>query len=197
MRIEEAKYSILEITNWVRTRELKVNHEYQRAGRLWPRTAKSYFIDTILKGFPFPKVYFYEGIDKEQRKPKREIVDGQQRIGTIMEFVEDKFSLASTSVEFEGLTFSDLTEQKRDEFLSYPVSVDVIRNADRSEILEMFRRMNAYTLPLNEAEKRNSDFFGEFKSWVNTMADEFDGLLVDWQVLSSRQMLRLLGSIDI
>jgi hypothetical protein len=53
MRIEEAKYSIIEIADWVRKRELTVNKEYQRASGLWPPNAKSYFIDTILKGFPF------------------------------------------------------------------------------------------------------------------------------------------------
>jgi hypothetical protein len=53
MRIEEAKYSILEIADWYRKRELTVNKEYHRASGLWPRSAKSYFIDTILKGFPF------------------------------------------------------------------------------------------------------------------------------------------------
>jgi Protein of unknown function DUF262 len=194
MRVEEAKYSILEIANWMRTRELIVNTEYQRAGRLWPRTAKSYFIDTIIKGFPFPKLYFHERIDKEHRRPHREIVDGQQRVGTIVEFIEDKFALSGTSEEFAGLKFSEMSEQEKEQFYSYPVSVDVIRNAERSDILEMFRRMNAYTLPLNEAEKRNCDFFGEFKSWVNTVLDEFGGLFVEWQVLSSRQMLRLLDT---
>lgn len=194
MRVEEAKYSILEIANWMRTRELTVNTEYQRAGGLWPKTAKSYFIDTLLKGFPFPKIYFHEKIDKELKKPRREIVDGQQRIGTIVEYLENKFALSGTSVDYVGLKFDDLTEEQKEAFYSYPVTVDVIRNAERSDILEMFRRMNAYTLPLNEAEKRNSDFFGEFKSWVNTVLDEFGGLIVDWQILSSRQMLRLLDT---
>jgi hypothetical protein len=40
MRIEEAKYSIVEIADWVRRRELTVNKEYQRANGLWPRTVK-------------------------------------------------------------------------------------------------------------------------------------------------------------
>jgi len=193
MRIEEAKYSIVELADWLRKRELTINKEYQRSGGLWPRTAKSYFIDTILKGFPFPKIYFHESVDRELRRPRREIVDGQQRMGTIVEFLDDEFALSNTS-EFEGLHFSDLTDEQKELFYSYPVSVDVIRNADRRDILEMFRRMNAYTLPLNEAEKRQSDFFGEFKSWVNSTLDEFGGMLVDWRVFTSRQVLRMLDT---
>jgi hypothetical protein len=193
MRIEEAKYSIVEIAQWIRTRELTVNQEYQRAAGLWPKTAKSYFIDTILKGFPFPKIYFHEKVDRELKKPKREIVDGQQRIRTIVEFLENKFALSNTS-DFEGSTFDDLGEEAKDAFYAYPVSVDVIRNAERPEILEMFRRMNAYTLPLNDAEKRQSNFFGEFKSWVNRTLDEYGSIFVDWQILSSRQILRMLDT---
>jgi len=54
---------------------------------------KSYFIDTILKDFPFPKVYFHEKVEKETKTPRREIVDGQQRIGTIVDFVDGKITL--------------------------------------------------------------------------------------------------------
>jgi hypothetical protein len=67
----------------------------------------------------------------------------------------------------------------------------VIRNADRAEILQMFRRMNAYTIPLNAPEKRHSEFFGEFKDWVNTVLDRFGPVLVDWKVLTSRHVVRM------
>ena len=115
MRIEEAKYSIVEIADWVRKRELIVNKEYQRASGLWPLSAKSYFIDTILKGFPFPKIYFHEKVDKELKKPKREIVDGQQRIVTIVEFLDNKLTLSNSS-DFEGQRFEDLEEALKDAF---------------------------------------------------------------------------------
>jgi hypothetical protein len=191
MKVEEGKYSIAELVDWFRKKVLVVNSEYQRGARLWPPAARSYFIDTILKDYPFPKVYFHEKVDKETKAPRREIVDGQQRIGTIVDFADGKFSLGKNSREFEGLKFSQLTEDQQDAFYSYTVSVDVIRNADRSEILQMFRRMNAYTLPLNEPEKRHSEFFGEFKDWINTVLDEYGSVLVDWGILTSRQVVRM------
>ena len=191
MRVEEGKYSIAEIVDWFRKKVLVVNSEYQRGAKLWPPAAKSYFIDTILKDYPFPKVYFHEKVDKDTKSPRREIVDGQQRIGTIVDFVDGKFALGKNAREFQGLKFPDLAEDQQDAFYSYTVSVDVIRNADRSEILQMFRRMNAYTLPLNEPEKRHSEFFGEFKDWVNTVLDEYGSMLVDWGVLTSRQVVRM------
>lgn len=191
MKIEEAKYSIAEIQDWQKKRELVANEEYQRAGRLWPSSAKSYFIDTILKDFPFPKVYFHERLDKQTRRPRREIVDGQQRLNCISDFIDGKFILGKNAIGYEGKYFSDLSEEEQETFLSYTVSVDVIRNAEKSDILQMFRRMNAYTLPLNEAEKRHSEYFGEFKDWINTILDKNGALLTDWGILSSRQIVRM------
>jgi hypothetical protein len=191
MKVEEGKYSVAELVDWYRRRELVVNKDYQRGGGLWPPAAKSYFIDTILKDFPFPKVYFHERVDKESRRPRREIVDGQQRLSTIVDFVDGKFALGSNARGVEGKRFKQLADEQQDGFFAYTVSVDVIRNADRADILQMFRRMNAFTLPLNAAEKRHSEFFGEFKDWVNTVLDQFGAVLVDWDILTSRQVVRM------
>lgn len=191
MRVDEGKYSIAELTNWFRRRELVVNTDYQRGSKLWPNSAKSYFIDTVLNQFPFPKVYFYERLEKQTRQPIREIVDGQQRISTLVEFAENKLVLGKNSHNFAGLRFDQLTEDQKDLFFNYTVSVDVIRNADRSEILQMFRRMNAYTLPLNAAEKRHSDVSGEFKDWVNTVLDAYGSLFINWNILTSKQVVRM------
>jgi len=191
MKVEEGKYSIAELVDWFRRRDLVVNKEYQRGGGLWPTPAKSYFIDTILKEFPFPKVYFHERVDMTTKRPRREIVDGQQRLSTIVDYVDDKFALGSNAGDLRGNRFSDLTPEQQESFYSYTVSVDVIRNADRSDILQMFRRMNAFTLPLNAAEKRHSEFFGEFKDWVNTTLDRYGSILIDWNILTSRQIVRM------
>src|SRR3546814_20263747 len=86
-------------------------------------------------------------MDRSTRGIRKEIVDGQQRIKTIVRFHEDGLSLQGES-KYAGKRFSDLDEEIQNQFVSYTVSVDVIRNATRAEILQMFRRMNAYTLPL-------------------------------------------------
>jgi len=191
MKVEEAKYSILEIRGWFIDKALTVNKDYQRSSGLWPAAAKSYFIDSILREFPFPKVYFHERLDKALKKPRREIVDGQQRLSTIVEFAEDKFALGKNAGDFSGMRFSELPDEVQDSFWAYTVSVDVIRNADESNILQMFRRMNAYTLPLNAAEKRHSEFFGDFKDWVNRTLDRYGSIFVDWQIFTSRQIVRM------
>lgn len=190
MNINTNNYSVLEIINMLDRRELLVNQEYQRGSGLWPDGASSYFIDTILEGYPFPKIYMYEFLDRTARGIRREIVDGQQRIKTIQRFYTNDFALKGDT-RYVGQRFSDLDQEKQEQFLSYPVSVDVIRNATKAEILQMFRRMNAYTLPLNEAEKRHSSFEGAFKWFVNQLADRLNQFFVSFDVCTNRQILRM------
>ena len=190
MQINPNNYSVIEILEMLEQRKLIVNRDYQRGGSLWPDAPSAYFIDTILEGYTFPKIYVYEYMDRSNRGLRREIVDGQQRIGAIDRFYRDKFTLRSEGPN-KGKKYSELDQETQDKFLSYSVPVDVIRNASIAEILQMFRRMNAYTLPLNEAEKRHSSFHGLFKWFVNGMADEYDEFFLEFGVLTRKQITRM------
>lgn len=190
MKVDESKVSIANLRDMLDRNDLSINRSYQRQSGLWPNSARSYFIDTILEGYPFPKVYFHEYLDKQTKKVRTDLIDGQQRITTIQDFLQDKLVLGKNSIRHQGNKFSDLDEETQDKFLFYVIATDVIRDAGTSEILQMFRRMNAYTLPLNAAEKRNSEFSGEFKGFVNRVLDS-NILLTEWKVFTPRQTIRL------
>lgn len=190
LQIQNNNYSIIEVMQMLDRKELVVNSDYQRGSGIWPVGPSSYFIDTILEKYPFPKIYMYEFLDRQNRSLRKEIVDGQQRIGTIRRFMNDDFAISGES-KFSGKKFSELDDETQDAFLSYPVSVDVVRSASRSEILQMFRRMNAFTLPLNEAEKRHSGYQGRFKWFINDVSDELNEFFVEFGVFKSRQIVRM------
>ena len=193
MQITPNNYGVLELIQMLERRELIVNNDYQRGSGLWPDGASSYFIDTILESYPFPKIYMAEYLDRPQRKIRKEIVDGQQRITTINRFYNNTLRIIGDS-RYSGMRFDDLDDDAKDRFLSYSVGVDVIRNASSSEILQMFRRMNAYTLPLNEAERRHSSFQGKFKWFINHLSDEFDDFFTLFGVFTRRQIVRMADS---
>ena len=86
MNLSHTSYTIAEIRDQLSRKDLVVNPDYQRSSDIWPSNAQSYFIDTILEGYPFPKVYFYESYDEKKKLPRREIVDGQQRVTTAVSF---------------------------------------------------------------------------------------------------------------
>ena len=190
MDLKANNYSIAEIVKMLDRKELQVNRNYQRDSRLWPIGPRSYFIDTILEQYPFPKIYFYEFYDRIRNEVRRELVDGQQRIGTIRDFISGSFAISGES-RYKGMRFSDLDDDTVEAFMSYSVSVDVIRNANIGEILQMFRRMNSYTLPLNEAEQRHSTFQGEFKLFVNNISDTLSDFFSEYGVFTHRQVIRM------
>src|SRR6266566_6417247 len=97
MQINSNFYSVSEIIEMLERRELLVNQEYQRGSGLWPNGPSSYFIDTILEGFPFPKIYLYEYLTRPDRRLRKEIVDGQQRVNAIVRFRNNQLRLGPES----------------------------------------------------------------------------------------------------
>jgi hypothetical protein len=72
MQINNNNYSIIEIIEMLGRKELIVNSTYQRGSSLWPVAPCAYFIDTILEGYTFPKIYIYKLLDKGLRGIKKE-----------------------------------------------------------------------------------------------------------------------------
>jgi hypothetical protein len=191
MKIVPTQYTIIEIRDMMARKELVVNTTYQRNPNIWPDNAKSYFIDTILEEYPFPKIYVCKKFDTRRKRTTNEIVDGQQRVTTIVNFIKNEFSLTSVSKNYKGKRFDDLDEDIQEKFYMTPVHVDLILSSERHELLEMFRRINAYTVPLNPAEKRHSIYQGKFKWLINRLADRYSPLLEEYGVLTSKQILRM------
>lgn len=191
MEITRSSFTISEIRDMWQRRELIVNKNYQRSSSVWPDSARTYFIDTILNRYIFPKVYFYQVFDKARKKVIREIVDGQQRLTTILSFLNDEFSLSNRSIKHQGRRFSDLDEELQQQFLTYSVEVDIIYSAEQADLLAMFTRMNAYTAPLNPAEKRHAEFEGPFKWFIIEATGEIGPRLVEFNILTSKQAIRM------
>ncbi|WP_300631886.1 DUF262 domain-containing protein, partial [Pseudomonas sp.] len=105
MNLNIGQITLIDLIGMLERKEVIINRNYQRGSDIWPATARSYFIDTILQDFPFPKIYLYQAFSKETNKPYKELVDGQQRVTTIQDFYHNKFALSNTSKKFKGLRF--------------------------------------------------------------------------------------------
>ncbi|WP_457944219.1 DUF262 domain-containing protein [Vreelandella alkaliphila] len=194
MNLNVGQISLIDLVGQLERKEVVVNKNYQRGAGLWPDSARSYFIDTILEGYPFPKIYLYQVFNEKAKRPIKEIVDGQQRITTIIDFMNNKFKLNSASRQYAGMYYSDLDEDVQNSFISYQIETSIILSATRAELLEMFRRINAYTAPLTAAEKRHATYQGAFKWFIVEQADEYAPILDELEIFTAKQLARMQDS---
>lgn len=118
-------------------------------------------MDTILSNIPMPKVFLSTQI--VDRATIRTVIDGQQRINAIIDFLNDEFCLgAPYEGEYAELTFSQLPKKVQDDFLAYRIDYNEVQAISQEEIREIYSRVNKYSFPLNQQELRKADYPGQF-----------------------------------
>lgn len=190
MNVTPSHFTVAEYCNQMLSNDIVVNRDYQRTDGVWPIAARSYLIETILLGYPIPKLSLYQKTDIKSKKALKEIVDGQQRSQAILNFFQNTFRLTGKG-EFSGSVLEDLEPQVQQSFLEYVLSVDVFVGATDPEIRQVFRRMNSYTVPLNPQEKRHATYQGEFKWFIASLSDQYSQLLKDVGTLTERNLSRM------
>jgi Protein of unknown function DUF262 len=184
-------YSINDFVEWDSQKQLVLNPHFQRRA-VWSEKAKSYLIDTIIRGKPIPKVFIRQKLNVTTKTSLREVVDGQQRLRTILSYVKDGFALArGQHPEFGGLRFSQLPEEIQAQLLSFEIAVDLLINLPDKEILDIFARLNSYAVVLNEQEKINSGHFGPFKVLADKIGFDYNEYWMKQRILTAQQILRM------
>lgn len=184
-------YSINDFVEWQKQGQLKLNPFFQRRP-VWSDKAKSYLMDTILRGKPIPKIFARQTINVTTKQSVREIVDGQQRLRTILSYIDDGFQVSKRhNDEFGGVFFSQLAPDIQSQVLSYEVAVDLLINLPDSEVLDIFGRLNSYAVVLNEQEKINATHFGPFKILADDLGRKYLEYWTKQEILTSRNILRM------
>lgn len=184
-------FSVNDFVNWQRRGELVLQPRFQRRN-VWDERARSYLLDTIMRGLPIPKLYIRELIEPRALRTVREVVDGQQRLQAVIDFVDDRLKiLRSHNAEFGGRGFSQLTEDEQRRFLGYELSVDILRDASDADVLEIFSRLNSYTLTLNAQEKLSARYFGQFKETIYSLGREHLEFWRSNKILTDRAIVRM------
>ena len=65
-------------------RKYPVDLDYQREPGAWSREDEQYFIDSLLRRISIPKIYLHK------KRNRFWIIDGQQRVETIRQFIVEK-----------------------------------------------------------------------------------------------------------
>ncbi|MFA6144170.1 MAG: DUF262 domain-containing protein [Sulfurimonas sp.] len=146
---------IIEIYRKVKSLELNVSPEFQRK-LVWKKQHKVNFIDTILLNFPFPEIYKAPGeLNVDTLELTDIIVDGQQRVSTIVDFIDSTGVFALDGIPIK---FTNLSKEEKTNFLNYEVSVRYLKNANKEQIKDIFQRINNTEYGLNATERLNAQW---------------------------------------
>lgn len=142
------------------------NAIYQRE-KVWSEEKKSFLIDSILKNYPIPPVFFRMKIDPDTGITKYDVIDGKQRLTTIREFIDGKIVLPDDfgddkigNSKLNGASFSDLDqyEKYKKQFWRYRIPIIFIETEDTELIKNVFDRLNRNGEPLMPQELRHAQY---------------------------------------
>lgn len=184
------QYTVSDFLEFRASGRLVLNPDFQRRD-VWKSASKVYLIDTILRGLPIPKMYFRTLIDPATQSSVREVVDGQQRLRAIFAFADDELRLTARAKEFAGLRYSSLDEELQQQFLSYSFAAEQLINANDSAVLEIFARLNTYSVPLTPAELRHAEFQGDFKWMIHEAAMKWSVLWDEFKIVGVSERVRM------
>lgn len=158
-----------EIINMYKDKELIISPEYQRAFR-WDKDRQTAFIETILLGMPFPPIFV-----STNNEGKWELIDGLQRVSTVLSFFNElnesdgtessknglvlkKGSLVS---DLEGIKLVDLPLEYKLQIKRTSYRVEIIqKDSDFTMSYELFKRLNTGGDCLSRQEIRNCIYRG-------------------------------------
>ena len=197
-------YKVIDFFNWQREGSLELSPSFQRRP-VWNYSQKSLLIDSIVRGLPIPIIFLRElPPDLETLKSKRQVVDGQQRIRTVLSFIDPKslgknltgrdiFQVRKIHNEIiSKKDFSDLSPEIKNQILYYEFAVNILpSDTDDPMVLKIFSRMNSTGVKLNSQELRNANFSGDLKQTAFDLSMEQLEKWRNWEIFTENAIARM------
>ena len=176
---------IIELYNMMLKETLILQPSFQRK-LVWNNAHKENFLETILSELPFPEVYFADGkIDLDKAISETLVVDGQQRLSTIYEYITNNQSLILRRIP----RFDSLSPKEQTNFYDYIVVVRDLGRISEESIKNIFSRINSVQYALNAMEVKNALYEGEFISAAKEILES--NLLNDFEIFADAEISRM------
>jgi len=159
----------------VAEKQIALQPEYQRHF-VWDETRQSNLIESVFLGIPIPNLFMATNKDSSW-----EVVDGLQRLTTIVNFIGDdstrlRTNSKSQKLKLSGLEkmssmngnfFEDLPMSVQQMFYTRPIRITVLNDkSDFNVRFDLFERLNTGGVTLHPHEIRNCVYIGEFKNFI-------------------------------
>jgi hypothetical protein len=178
--------SIQSIYSWYSEDMLSVNRRYQRK-LVWTLLEKQKLIESILRRYPVPAILL-----AEREGGGYEIIDGLQRLHTLVSFIEGsfptldgkyfdvaQFPTAQTRADkgvFTAPSGGDVIDTREVSIiLDYTLAASVMRGASEADIDDVFARINTYGHRLSDQERRQAGVQDKFSELIREIACELRG----------------------
>ncbi|MEI2268820.1 DUF262 domain-containing protein [Microbacterium sp. No. 7] len=189
-KAEITSYSVIDLLSWQESGALRVSPKFQRRG-VWGTAAKGHLIDSILLGYSIPPIHIRLAEDAGGRIV-REVIDGQQRVRAVFDFIAGKYRIPpSVSRNWGGHGFDELDNESRELLKLFSFVVYQYKRLNDADVLDMFSRLNMYSVSLNAQELRNGKWFGEFKRLSYGLATESLEFWRQKRIISESQIARM------
>lgn len=164
---------------------LELRPPFQRKP-VWSSKQRNALIESILLDIPIPEVYV-QVTQSEDGSEHYGVVDGQQRLRTILQFIgiereqDSDGSESSNNFVLEHLpetsahkdvAFTNVVGEARKRFFQYEICVRFLYSENQREVEDIFKRLNKYTMPLKPQELRNATYHGPFAKLSEQLADD-------------------------
>lgn len=174
---------------------LVLDPPYQRRS-VWGPKDRKFFLDTVFRGYPSPAIYLHK-VSDDYGKSSYEVIDGKQRLETIILFRDNRLSLGRdfNDERLDGKRWKQVINdpELREKFWNYEFAVDYISTDDLHVSLnEIFDRLNRNSRKLNEQELRHARYEGWFISFVEDQADS--KIWRDWGISTTGREKRMLDA---
>jgi len=152
--------------------QLDLNPSYQRRS-VWSLHDKRFFIDTVLNGYPAPPVFLHKTLD-ENGRPTYHVVDGKQRLSTLIDFSQGKIRIPEDfgDIFLQKKNWNDLDRATREKFWNYTLIVEMLPDVNDASIRNIFERINRNSRKLSNQELRHAKYDGWFITIVESEAEK-------------------------
>lgn len=201
---QHAFFSVKQLLSMNVAGKLNLDPGFQRSS-VWAKKDRQMLIDTLLKGMPLPNLFLWE--HKEGNKLIYDVIDGKQRIESLLEFTKNRMPLV---VKFNPENDPDWKNQDKQlwswkdiqksevaiarQFLSYEFPVVIVKGS-LPDVEQVFIRINSTGKKLTPQEIRhakwykNSDLLLEAESIAK--ARKYENYFIEMGILSAGQITRM------
>src|SRR5580704_17929716 len=158
-----------------RNKQLNLDPPYQRRS-VWTRQDRQFFLDTIFRDYPSPAIFLHKTISDDGHVIYH-VVDGKQRLQTILDFTNDKIRISKDygDARLNGKKWSNILQSDdklKHRFWNYQISVEMVDYVEGSLINEVFDRLNRNARKLTRQELRHAKFDGWFAMQVEKESEK-------------------------